>query len=59
MRFKALRGSPKEKALRGQYLLAVDLDHYINSPFNSFTVIASFIPNGELFAIFHGLGLEF
>ena len=26
--FKALRGSPKEKAQRGQYLLAVDLGRY-------------------------------
>ena len=30
-RFKALRGSPKEKAQRGQYLLAVDLGRYIVS----------------------------
>ena len=29
MRFKALRGSPKGKAQRGQYLLAVDLGRYI------------------------------
>ena len=28
MRFKALRGSPKEKVQRGQYLLAVDLGRY-------------------------------
>ena len=27
-RFKALRGSPKGKAQRGQYLLAVDLGRY-------------------------------
>ena len=27
-RFKALRGSPKEKAQRGQYLLAVNLGRY-------------------------------
>ena len=27
-RFKALRGSPKRKAQRGQYLLAVDLGRY-------------------------------
>ena len=30
MRFKALRGSPKGKAQRGQYLLAVGLGHYKN-----------------------------
>ena len=29
MRFKALRGSPKGKTQRGQYLLAVDLGRYI------------------------------
>ena len=28
MRFKVLRGSPKGKAQRGQYLLAVDLGRY-------------------------------
>ena len=28
-RFKALRGSPKGKAQKRQYLLAVDLDRYI------------------------------
>ena len=31
MRFKTLRGSPEEKAQRGQYLLAVGLGYYIST----------------------------
>ena len=41
-RFKALRGSPKGKAQRRQYLLAVDLSRYIsklNINFHKFNIL--------------------